>query len=400
MLSVKQRGRAYRLEGEFLGVYLRLSLDTRNGSDAEKRLNMIKSAEREGNDSEKWKELRRLLPEPTFARLTQIAGYVEKPAAPPPPPTWSDLVRSFTTEVRHRIAIGKMRETTLARYQQTIIGFSDFLGENHIAALPEITKPTVEMFKAWRMAQILKRKQSRGGGRLALDAAILHRIFSHAVECELLAKNPVRLEGRPGDNPELGAQPFTSKDLERMREAAGADRLILLLLRHSGLRGSDAVSLRWREVDWSTREINRVTQKRSKRVIVPIHPELLFELEAERDRRHPSDEDRILLNPATRRPMSRPRLCARMIALGHRAEVPSAHPHRFRDTFAVDMLLKGAIPYEVAKLLDDTIETVEKHCAPFVKELRERSRRIMESGEGLEAGLENRSIFCTATAQK
>jgi len=59
-------------------------------------------------------------------------------------------------------------------------------------------------------------------------------------------------------------------------------------------------------------------------------------------------------------------------------------PHRFRDTLAVDMLARGATPYDVAKLLGDTIATVEKHYAPFVKELRERTRRLMENGEGLE----------------
>jgi hypothetical protein len=30
------------------------------------------------------------------------------------------------------------------------------------------------------------------------------------------------------------------------------------------------------------------------------------------------------------------------------------------------------------------METIEKHYAPFVRELRERARRIMESGEELE----------------
>jgi hypothetical protein len=54
MLSVKQRGRAHTLEGKFLGVHLRLSLDTRNGGGAEKRLNLVQAAAREGNDSEKW----------------------------------------------------------------------------------------------------------------------------------------------------------------------------------------------------------------------------------------------------------------------------------------------------------------------------------------------------------
>jgi hypothetical protein len=36
-------------------------------------------------------------------------------------------------------------------------------------------------------------------------------------------------------------------------------------------------------------------------------------------------------------------------------------------------------------MLGDTVETVEKHYAPFVPALRERVRRIMESGSGLEA---------------
>jgi hypothetical protein len=44
----------------------------------------------------------------------------------------------------------------------------------------------------------------------------------------------------------------------------------------------------------------------------------------------------------------------------------------------------GASPYDVAKMLGDTIETVERHYTPFVKELRQRVRNILESGIGLE----------------
>ena len=33
----------------------------------------------------------------------------------------------------------------------------------------------------------------------------------------------------------------------------------------------------------------------------------------------------------------------------------------------MDMLTRGASPYDVAKMLGDTIETVEKHYTPFVK---------------------------------
>jgi hypothetical protein len=48
------------------------------------------------------------------------------------------------------------------------------------------------------------------------------------------------------------------------------------------------------------------------------------------------------------------------------------------------MLARGASPYDVAKMLGDTIETVEKHYTPFVKELRERVRSLLETGVGLE----------------
>jgi hypothetical protein len=37
------------------------------------------------------------------------------------------------------------------------------------------------------------------------------------------------------------------------------------------------------------------------------------------------------------------------------------------------MLARVAGPYDVTKLLGDTIETVEKHYAEFVRELRERA---------------------------
>jgi hypothetical protein len=57
------------------------------------------------------------------------------------------------------------------------------------------------------------------------------------------------------------------------------------------------------------------------------------------------------------------------------------------------MLARGATPYDVAKLLGDTVATVEKHYAPFMNELGDRARRFMENGEGIE------KIHCTNFAQ-
>jgi integrase len=106
------------------------------------------------------------------------------------------------------------------------------------------------------------------------------------------------------------------------------------------------------------------------------------------------------MNPETGKPLTRPGLYRRMVALGRRAGVPNAHPHRFRDTFAVDMLVRGASPYDAAKMLGDAIETVEKHYMPFVRELRERVRTILETGIGLEELAQKTSETVQITPKK
>ena len=392
-LRVRKRGGIYRLEGRAGDrgrrgrgerERVRVSLGTANYEAALAWQGTIEKALAEGPGSMRWRELRRVLPPETFEKLAEVAGHVPTNEPEPPKHCWNDLTAMFSAWMIQRISTGKLRDSTRARYLQTSAAFEKFLASRGIVALADISRAVVEDFKSWHLARVLAKKHSRGGAGTVLDAAILHRIFAYAVECEMILKNPVRLEGRPGDQPERGAQPFNAAQLTKLRQAAGADLLAFLLLRWTGLRGSDAVGLRWEEIDWETREINRLTMKRRKRVIMPIHTELFFALEVERDRRNPQPEDRVLLNPANGRPLTRPRLYERTLALGRRAGVPDAHPHRFRDTHAVDLLARGASPYDVAKLLGDTVDTVEKHYAPFVRELRERCRNIMENGLGLE----------------
>ncbi len=395
MITVRKAGNAYRGDTWIDNSRVRLSLGTRNEDAAQRLASRIEKALAEGGKSQIWEELKPVLPEYTFNRLAGSVGY-----QPPeivqevPKPTWSDLRKTFEGYIQKRIAIGRLRGSTETRYQHTLREFEAFLLEKNVSYLQDITKSLVESFKAWRIKRIKARKRSRGGGGMVLDVAILHKMFEVAVDEEMIPKNPVVFEGRPGDNPMRGAHPFSAEQLTAMQRHAGQDLLAFMLLRWTGLRGSDAVTLCWAEVHFDRKEIERVTRKRTKKVIIPIQSELLAVLEMERDKRNPEPDDHVLLHPQTKASLSRPRLYQRILSLGKRAGVPGAHPHRFRDTFAVDMLARGASPYDVAKLLGDTIETVEKHYAEFVKELRERVRRMMESKEG---GLE---AFSDAKTQK
>lgn len=380
MLTVRKAGNVYRGDTWMNGCRLRLSLGTRNQDAAQRLASRIEKALAEGSKSELWPELKTTLPEHTFSRLASAVGYKPTDAQPEPAkPTWQHLRKAFEGHMQKRIAIGKLRESTRERYLQTLKEFESFLLENEFLFAHDITKSAMESFKVWRVARIKAKKGSRGATGMVLDVAILHKLFKVALEEELVAKNPVMFEGRPGDSPTRGAQPFSAQQISRLQSHAGQDLTAFMLLRWTGLRRSDAVKLTWAEVHFDRKEIERVTQKRSKKVIIPIQSELLAVLEMEYEHRNPATNEVVLLHPVTQTPLTQRRLYHRMVALGKRAGVPDAHPHRFRDTFAVDMLARGASPYDVAKLLGDTIETVERHYADFVKELRERVRRMMES---------------------
>jgi integrase len=379
MIALRKRGKGFHADMLVGETRVRGSLGTRNQDAARRLIHNLESAIAEGPLSSRWRELQTLLPCCTYRRF---AGFAD--VKPPQLPTWEDLKAAFSIFREQRIKLRKLARSTSDRYEVTMREFSEFLIFENITLLQDINRPLVERFKVWRVERINKKKYARGATGLVLDAAILHRAFSFAVEIEMVLKNPVRMEGRPGENPQGGAEPFSAAELLRLREKAGPDLLAFLLLRWTGLRGVDAAKLTWQEVYFDRKEIERVTQKRRKKVILPIHTELVFALEAEYERLKPELTSRVLLNPAKATPMTRPGLYRRMLALGMRGGVSNAHPHRFRDTLAVDMLSRGASPYDVAKMLGDTIDTVEKHYTPFVKELRERVRNILETGTGIE----------------
>jgi integrase/recombinase XerD len=392
MLSHKKRGNTWRVEGMVNKQYVRLSLGTRDERHAARLKNNLQDALLLGDDCKLWPELKKHLPEATFNFFASVAGWQEKTESPAS--TWTNLLRDFTARFRRQILQGERSEATWKRYELTCDVFEEFLTARGISRLENINRRVTEDFKTWKLAKTLERKHSRNGAGLKLDVAILHGVFAFAIEMDLLTgKNPVKSEGTPGRKSDSGAQPFNQDELTLLRKSAGPDLLAFLLLRHTGLRGFDATDLRWSDLDLRDRMLSRLTHKRGKQVWIPLHQELLFALETEFATRAPRSGDHVLLNPGTKKPMSRPRLYTRIKALGDRAGVDRTHPHRFRDTLAVDMLLKGASPYDVAKTLGDTVAVVEQHYAPYVKELRERTRRIMASDEGIEKAAPNSTVL-------
>jgi len=311
-----------------------------------------------------WRDLRAVLPAQTYARFAVYSGVKTSTA-----PTWSELETAFYKHLKQR----QLSARTEERYGRIVEKFADYLRDRGVSDLHHITRAVIEEFQASR--------------RDRLDVTVLRLLFQFAVERELLDKSPMSAERTRRTATERGAEPFTGEELGKLRASAGEDLPLFLLLRWTGLRGSDIVTLRWSEVDFDAGEISHTAQKNGKRVVIPIHKELLTCLRGLWAVRAAFGEysDPVSLHPKTKLTMSRSVLYNRMVKLGERSGVQNVHPHRFRDTLAVDLLAKGASIYDVAKILGDCVATIERHYTPFVPALRDRVRVLLDNDKGMES---------------
>jgi integrase len=65
------------------------------------------------------------------------------------------------------------------------------------------------------------------------------------------------------------------------------------------------------------------------------------------------------------------------------AKITKGHPHRFRDTFAVELLL-AAVPIEHVSVLlgHASVKITEKHYAPWVKTRQEKLEEEVQKSWG------------------
>jgi integrase len=405
----------FSVVGTLDGGRVRLSLDTGEKNAAFRRIGKLERACAEGPQSPTWAELEAELPKKTFEYFAGKVGYV-KPSdgVPLENPTWADLCRVFEAEMERRIQRKlrgeqklTMKPTTRERYRQTVQHFEAFLG-NPKALLSKINEGTIEMYKIERYKAIAQMKQARGGSSVRLDIAVLHGMFNLAVKKKIMQQKPIQMEDetKPGANPQNGARPFTADELSKLRKAAtvepktelqrkahkatGGAEFVFLVMLWTGLRGSDLVRLCWKHVLFNrgvNGEIEIETMKRNKIAIIPLSDELRPALEQQYFARKAGPEDAVLLNPDPRNcgPFSgRIQLYNYCLSLGRSAGVERAIPHNYRDSFACDAITKDVNLLTVAKMLADTVQTVEQYYAKFILGMRDNAQHKMSNGIGIE----------------
>lgn len=371
MITLRKRGQSFHVDYVSGSRRMRGTLGTKNKDVAFRLKNRLENALAEGSASVLWTEISQILPESTYRSFASFSGVQHKEV-----PTWSNLTDIFTKGCKIKAKMGNLAPGTFRNYNDAIKNFGEFLAQENLNNLNAITSSLIDSYKMRRLDEILKHKHARNGNGLVAEMIIIRRVFAVGVEHEMIKKNPIKRD--PLNKSTQGAEPYTPQEIGQLYEVASPrEKDIMTLLRWTGFRRGDAVDHRWSEVNLATQEVDRVAGKNKKRVIIPMHPDLLDMYQRRKEENKPMSCDPVLGSRALGGPLRPDNLYTIVRDLGTRAKVKRAHPHRFRDTFAVTLLAKGATLYETASLLGDTTRTVEMYYAAFIKDGRDRVRTLM-----------------------
>jgi integrase/recombinase XerD len=149
-------------------------------------------------------------------------------------------------------------------------------------------------------------------------------------------------------------------------------RALVLLLRYSGLRITDAVTLSKHQIEDGVLKLH--TAKTGTHVRVPL-PQIAIDALAE----IPTENYYFWSGQGTKKSCvgDYQRAFKKLYKL---AGVQNGHAHRWRDTFSIELLLAG-IPLEQVSLLlgHQSIAVTERHYSPFVKARQEQLEAAVRS---------------------
>jgi integrase/recombinase XerD len=299
----------------------------------------------------------------------------DQKVTPPEPQTIEAAFKEFLADIEAR----KLHDSTVRKYKLLQRQLEAFSQQHGLRFLNEIDIVAVGRF----------RSQWKDGARSsAKKLERLRAFFRFAQNRKWMQENPANGLKSPKVTlcPTL---PYTREEVMKILAAtetytdempstgmANARRIraLVLLLRYSGIRIGDAVNLS------SDRIVgNRLflyTQKTSVPVNTILPDFVVAALEAT-----PKVNEKYFFWSGVGKLDSAVRSWqTRLRKLFELAKIPGGHAHRFRDTFAVELLLTGAPIEGVSVLLGhQSIRITEKHYAPWVRSRQEQLEADLES---------------------
>lgn len=265
-----------------------------------------------------------------------------------------------------------LRDSTVYKYRLLFRQMQAFAHENGVRFLREFDPRMLRSFRAsWTNQNFSAQKKLES----------LRTFFRAAYSNGWISENPAaKLESHKTRRPQI--LPFTREEMIRIlagceaygdgygrtgQENARRLRALVLLLRYSGLRIGDAVSLPRERI--AQGKLFLYTAKTGTPVWCPLHDAALEALEAVRGRNRKyffwTGESKLKSAVGDWQ-----RSLAKLFKL---AGVANGHAHRFRHTFAVELLLAG-VPIERMSVLlgHSSTRVTENHYSAWVRARQEQ----------------------------
>lgn len=276
-------------------------------------------------------------------------------------PSIAEAVAAFLKEAETR----NLAATTIQKRRELLeVKLLPFCKSKGFRQLRDLTVERLRSFRqGWTYSPLSAAKRLeylRAFCRFCVDSGWMERNPASALKTTKVAHRPTL--------------PFSDEEVDRLLKAARklhefgryGPRIepMILLLRYSGLRMQDAACLERKRL--ADDKLFLYQQKTGTPVYCPVPPEVIKALATVEN-----DNERYFFYDGSSQRESMVKSWDRVFTkVGETADppVPRCHPHRFRDTFAVSLLLKGVSLESVSKLLGhSSIKITERHYAPWVK---------------------------------
>jgi integrase/recombinase XerD len=258
---------------------------------------------------------------------------------------------------------------TRAKWHVWHPGLLDFAGGKGLTLLLELDVPALREFAStWKFGPTHTSKQIQ----------LLRKFFRFCMEAKWIKENPALALEHPRNGKPAPTLPYDGDALPQpgpewraiIAQCQDKPRLLALtlLMRYAGLRISDAVTLN-RSRMMADGSIFLYTQKTGQPVTIPMHAELKSALDAIA----PNGGGYYFWSGDSAVTTATDNWRRRYQKLFKAAGIEKGHPHRFRDTFAVDLLVRGVPLDQVSILLGhSSVKITEKHYLAFVAARRQQ----------------------------
>ena len=306
------------------------------------------------------------------ARLAEIENGVS-PAAPPEQersPSLPDAVADYRDDCRSR----KLAPSTITSYSNTLDHLKTFFAGRPVV---DISLAALSKFRASRTVSTdTGETRSVTAASSTKEIQCLRTFFIFCGDREWIAKNPAKKLKTPKAD-RLPTMPFTAEEIAAILAPVTGPAIRTQAITfgracepalwcscccNSGLRISDAMKLRRSQVDMASGRLLVRMMKTREPLYVRLPRGALEALAAV-----PQESDCFFWSGTAKLSTTVGSARRTIYCLMDLAKVEDGHPHRFRDTFSVELLQNGADLRTVQLLLGHTsIKTTEKHYAPYV----------------------------------